>query len=353
MSTTAPVAHVQTQSEQAVKCLVWDLDNTLWDGVLLEDQNVVLRPEVPSIIKTLDERGILHSIASRNEASLAVEKLRQFGLAEYFLWPQINWNSKSDNVKLISERLSLGLDCFAFVDDQPFERAEVSFVHPEVLCLDAADLALIPDLERMHPRFITDESKTRRLMYLSDVRRQEAEREFTGNNEAFLAKLDLEFTISRVGDDDLKRAEELTVRTHQLNTTGYTYTYEELDELRHSPDHLLLIAGLDDTFGSYGKIGLCVVERGQEAWTIKLLLMSCRVISRGVGTVLLTYLMKLAQEAGVTLRSEFIATDRNRMMYVTYKFAGFQQIEDRGTSVVLEHKLSQIPEFPAYIRVRT
>jgi FkbH-like protein len=353
MSTAAPVAHVEAQSGQAVKCLVWDLDNTLWDGVLLEDQHVVLRPEVPSIIKTLDERGILHSIASRNEAVLAMEKLRQFGLAEYFLWPQINWNSKSDNVKLISERLSLGLDCFAFVDDQPFERAEVSFVHPEVLCLDAADLALIPDLERMHPRFITDESKTRRLMYLSDVRRQEAEREFTGNNEAFLAKLDLEFTISRVGDDDLKRAEELTVRTHQLNTTGYTYTYEELDELRHSPDHLLLIAGLDDTFGSYGKIGLCVVERGQEAWTIKLLLMSCRVISRGVGTVLLTYLMKLAQEAGVTLRSEFIATDRNRMMYVTYKFAGFQQIEDRGTSVVLEHKLSQIPEFPAYIRVRT
>jgi FkbH-like protein len=344
---------IEKDVEQAVKCVVWDLDNTLWDGVLLEDPRVVLRPEVPDIIRTLDERGILHSIASRNEPKLAMEKLQQSGLADYFLWPQINWNPKSDAIKTISERLSLGLDTFAFVDDQPFERAEVSFTHPKVLCIDAAELIGIPDHKRMHPRFITEESKTRRLMYRSDVRRQEAEREFTGASDDFLASLDMEFTISTVGDDDLKRAEELTVRTHQLNTTGYTYSYDELDELRHSSDHLLLIAGLDDTFGSYGKIGLCLVEQGAEAWTIKLLLMSCRVISRGVGTVMLTHLMKLAKQAGVTLRAEFVSTDRNRMMYITYKFAGFQQIEDRGKSVLLEHNLSQIQEFPSYIRVRT
>jgi hypothetical protein len=75
------------------------------------------------------------------------------------------------------------------------------------------------------------------------------------------------------------------------------------------------------------------------------------VISRGVGTVLLTHLMKLAKKAGVALRAEFVATDRNRMMYITYKFAGFQQVEDRGSSVMLEHGLAQVPEFPSYIRV--
>jgi len=353
MSAGSLTAHAEKESEQAVKCLVWDLDNTLWDGVLLEDPQVALRPEVIPIIQTLDERGILHSIASRNDTAMAMEKLEQFGLADYFLWPQINWNPKSTSVQTISERLSLGLDTFAFVDDQPFERAEVSFAHPKVLCIDAAELSGIPALKRMHPRFITEESKTRRLMYKGDVRRQEAEREFTGTNEDFLAKLGMEFTILPVGDEDLKRAEELTVRTHQLNTTGYTYSYEELDELRHSPNHLLLIAGLDDAFGSYGKIGLCVVELAPRAWTVKLLLMSCRVISRGVGTVMLTHLMKLAKQAGVTLRAEFVSTDRNRMMYITYKFAGFQQIEDRGKSVLLEHNLSQIQEFPSYIRVRT
>jgi FkbH-like protein len=352
MSSASAVAHAVQEEEQAVKCLVWDLDNTLWDGILLEDPDVVLRPEAVSVIKALDERGILHSIASRNEPTLALEKLRKFGLADYFLFPHINWNSKSDSVKSISERLSLGLDTFAFIDDQPFERAEVAFAHPKVLCIDAADLGGIPDLQRMHPRFITDESKTRRHMYRSDERRQEAEREYTGTNQEFLATLEMVFTISKVGESDLKRAEELTVRTHQLNTTGYTYSYEQLDELRHSPNHLLLIAGLDDIFGTYGKIGLALVELGPQVWSIKLLLMSCRVISRGVGTVLLTHIMSLAKRAGVKLRADFVSNDRNRMMYITYKFAGFREVETVGGVSVLENDLSLAQEFPSYITVQ-
>jgi FkbH-like protein len=351
-SGSSALAIEEEAAAQSVKCVVWDLDHTLWEGVLLEDANVSLRPEVASILRILDERGILHSVASRNDCALAMEKLRQFGLADYFLWPQINWNPKSESVKEIATRLSLGLDTFAFVDDQPFEREEVAFAHPKVLCLDAAELTGIPALKRMHPRFITEESRTRRQMYQSDERRQEAEREFTGTNEEFLARLNMVFTISKLNDEDLKRAEELTLRTHQLNTTGYTYSYEQLDELRHSPDHLLLLAGLDDVYGSYGKIGLGVVELGPEFWTIKLLLMSCRVISRGVGTVLLTHVMKLGRKAGVKLRAEFISNDRNRMMLITYKFAGFREISSDGKAAVLENDLARTQEFPSYIAVR-
>ena len=172
--------------------------------------------------------------------ALAMEKLEQFGLADYFLWPQINWNPKSASVKTISERLSLGLDCFAFVDDQPFERAEVSFAHPKVLCIDAAELGRHSGSEanasQVHHRGIQDPPV--------DVHERRAppggRARIHGTNEEFLANLNMDFTIFPVGDDDLKRAEELTVRTHQLNTTGYTYSYDELDELRHSPDHLLL-----------------------------------------------------------------------------------------------------------------
>ena len=353
MSSSSLVADIDQEAEQAVKCVVWDLDNTVWDGVLLEDPHVELKPEVVEVIRTLDERGILHSVASRNDHDLAMETIKRFGLTEYFLHPQINWNPKSSSIQEISKNLCLALDTFAFVDDQPFERAEVSFAHPKVLCIDAADISGISAMRRMNPRFVTEESKARRLLYMSDERRQYAEREFAGTNEEFLACLNMEFSIAKVGDQDLVRAEELTVRTHQLNTTGYTYSYEELDELRHSPNHLLLIAGLDDKFGSYGKIGLSLVELGPEVWTIKLLLMSCRVISRGVGAVLLTHIMKLAKSAGVKLRAEFISNDRNRMMFVTYKFAGFREVENEGKAVVLESDLSRVQEFPAYIRVQT
>ncbi|WP_394846910.1 HAD-IIIC family phosphatase [Pendulispora brunnea] len=339
------------KKSSSIKCVVWDLDNTVWDGVLLEDSNVTLRQDVVDVIRTLDERGILHSIASRNDHSAAMAKLKEFGLDEYFLYPQINWGNKSASVAAIAKAINIGLDTIAFVDDQPFERDEVAFEHAVVRCIDAADAASIPRLPAMNPRFITEDSRVRRKMYLADIERKNVEEAHEGSPEAFLASLEMVFDISSAREEDLKRAEELTVRTNQLNATGYTYSYEELDVFRKSPDHDLLVASLDDKYGTYGKIGLALVERTSEVWTLKLLLMSCRVMSRGVGTVLLNAILQRAKAAGVKLRAEFVPTDRNRTMYVTYKFAGFREIEKRGNISVLENDLSRDPDFPPYMKV--
>ncbi|CAK8716904.1 N-acetyltransferase domain-containing protein [Candidatus Electronema halotolerans] len=342
------------KEEQKIKCLVWDLDNTLWNGILLEDSEVTLRDGVQEIIQTLDKRGILQSIASRNEHNHAMSRLEKFGLADYFLYPQINWNSKADNIRTIAEKLNIGIDTFAFIDDQAFEREEVNFSLPEVLCLDAADLVKVPELARMHPRFITEDSAKRRQMYLSDQRREAVEEEFVGPKEEFLATLNMVLTIAPAQEEDLKRAEELTVRTHQLNTTGDAYSYEELDRFRQSEDHILLIAGLEDKYGTYGKIGLVLIECREQVWTIKLLLMSCRVMSRGVGSVLINHIRKAAQEKGVRLLAEFVSNERNRMMYMTYKFAHFKEKGKAadGKRVILENDLSQMQHFPAYMTIR-
>ncbi|WP_394836556.1 HAD-IIIC family phosphatase [Pendulispora rubella] len=339
------------KKSSSIKCVVWDLDNTLWEGVLLEDSKVTLRQDVADVIRTLDERGILHSIASRNDHAAAMAKLKEFGLDEYFLYPQINWGNKSASVAAIAKSINIGLDTIAFVDDQPFERDEVAFEHAVVRCIDAADAAGIASLPAMNPRFITEDSKVRRKMYLADIERKNVEDSHEGSPEAFLASLEMVFDISAAREEDLKRAEELTVRTNQLNATGYTYSYEELDAFRKSPDHDLLVASLDDKYGTYGKIGLALVERTSDVWTLKLLLMSCRVMSRGVGTVLLNAILQRAKAAGVKLRAEFVPTDRNRTMYVTYKFAGFREIEKRGTISVLENDLSRGPDFPPYMKV--
>lgn len=337
--------------KQSIKCMVWDLDNTLWHGILLEDETVTLRPGVREIIEELDRRGILNSIASRNEADLALSKLEEFGLKDYFLYPQINWNAKSASIEAISKALNIGLDTFAFIDDQPFEREEVSFVHPQVTCFDAADLDLLLDRPRLQPRFITAESQLRRQLYQSDIVRAQAETEFSGSNEEFLAGLQMVFTIKHAAASDLKRAEELTIRTHQLNTTGYTYSYDELDRFRQSADHLLLVASLDDKFGPYGTIGLALIEKGSMVWLVKLLLMSCRVMSRGVGTIMMSYIMSQAKAAGVPLRAHFIPNGRNRLMYVTYKFGGFEEVAKDGDLVILENQLQQIQAFPNYVQV--
>jgi FkbH-like protein len=338
--------------KQSIKCVVWDLDNTVWDGVLLEDEAVTLRPAVVEILRVLDERGILHSIASRNDHETAMAKLRGFGIAEYFLYPQINWNSKASSVAQIARDINIGLDAVAFVDDQPFEREEVAFHHAQVLCVDSARLDGFLDRPELNPRFVTEDSKHRRRMYMADVRRNREEAEFVGPTEEFLATLGMVFTIAACRRDDLQRAEELTVRTHQLNTTGYTYSYEELEALAASPRHQLLISSLEDRHGTYGKIGLTLIECDPEVWTVKLLLMSCRVMSKGVGMIMIHHVLRLAKEAGVRLRAEFLSTDRNRQMLITYRFAGFKEVARNGDVAILENDFSALQPPPPYVDLR-
>ncbi len=347
------MAGKQKEKDHKVKCLVWDLDNTLWRGTLLEDKEVMLIPEAVELIKTLDDRGILQSIASKNDHPLAEKKLRELGLFDYFLYPQINWDAKSQSIQKIATLINIGIDTLAFIDDQAFEREEVSFSHPQVLTIDAALVAQVAELAVMRPQFITEDSRRRREMYQSDLRRKEVEEGFSGPQDAFLETLGMVLTISQAKQDDLKRAEELTQRTNQLNTTAYTYDYDELAVFSTSSDYLLLVAGLDDKYGTYGKIGLVLVEKRGQTWLIKLLLMSCRVMSRGVGTVMINYLRNMARAAGVALEAEFVQNDRNRMMYMTYKFNHFREKEKRDNWILLENDLSRVQVYPPYMKLIT
>lgn len=334
-----------------VKCVVWDLDNTIWEGTLLEDKEVRLKPCIVKIIRTLDERGILQSIASKNEYSIAIEKLKEFGIEEYFIYPQINWNTKAESIRIIAETINIGIDTLAFIDDQITEREEVKFSHPDVLTLDADMCSCILDMDVMKPLFITEDSKKRRLMYKSDAARKQEEMVFQGTSEEFLATLDMHLTISKVKNEDLKRVEELTVRTNQLNSTGYTYSYEELTNFIKSDKHIFLIAELKDRFGEYGKIGLCLLECDDERYTIKLLLMSCRVMTKGIGSVMLVHIINSAKANYKQLFAEFLQTDRNRVMYITYKFMGFEDYENEDDKFLLKYESDAVREFPKHLDV--
>ena len=346
MSSTATA-----EERKTIKLLVWDLDNTLWHGTLLEGDNLRIRDGLVPTLKALDERGILHSVASKNDHDLAMAKLREVGLEEYFLYPQVNWNSKAASIRSIVESLNIGMDTVAFIDDEPFEREEVKHTLPEVLTIDARELEGLAARPEFNPLFITDDSARRRKMYLADIDRKRAEEEFVGPSEEFLATLQMEFTIAPAQEEDLKRAEELTVRTHQLNTTGYTYSMAELNAFRESPNHLLLVATLDDRFGTYGKIGLALIEQGTEVWTIKLFLMSCRVMSRGVGAVFMNHILNLAREAGVQLHAEFLSNDRNRLMLLTYKFGGFKELQKEDKFILFKHDLESIAPPPEWLKL--
>lgn len=334
---------------QGIKCIIWDLDDTLWEGALLEDGARSLRPHAREVVGALDERGILQSVASKNDYDLAIARIAEFGLAEYFLYPQINWGSKVASVRTIQRHLNIGTETIAFVDDQAYEREEVHHSLPGVRCIDATDLASIPDMPEAMPRFVTEDSRLRRRLYQLDRVRSQVEESFLGPKEEFLATLNMELWIDQACEADLQRAQELTQRTHQLNSTGYTYSYDELDAMCRSPWHRVYIAALNDKFGPYGKIGLTVVECGPEAWKIKLLLMSCRVMTRGIGSTFLTFVRDQARRSGVRLLADFVHNNRNRMMFVAYKFAGFREIDTTDGITLLENDLKDIPTYPPYL----
>jgi FkbH-like protein len=345
---TASILPKNTQ-KKTIKCVVWDLDHTIWHGILLENDQLTLRQDIVNILQTLDSWGIINSIASKNNYEDAIRQLEAFGIRQYFLYPQINWDLKSNSIGKIKEKLNIGLDAIAFIDDQPFERDEVSFVHDSVTCFDVDMIEQL--LHICKPRFITAESSLRRKMYLDDDIRNQEEQEI-GNNRQFLESLQLTFAITAASVNDLQRVEELTLRTNQLNATGYSYSYDELEALVHSPHHHLFVAELTDKYGSYGKIGVAMVECHNDTWTLKLLLMSCRVMSRGVGGVLLNYILNLAKKNGCSLQAEFLPTDRNRVMYITYKFAGFVEAGklDNG-GILLAHPATATAEYPDYIQL--
>lgn len=334
-----------------VKCVVWDLDETIWNGILSEDVNVSLKPEAQKVIEELDKRGILQSISSKNHYEDAKKKLEEFGMWDYFIYPQINWNAKSDSVQEIAKSINIGIDTIAFVDDQDFELDEVHYSHEEVLCIHASDIENMLQMEKLNPKFVTEDSKMRRSLYQNDIKRNDIENQFTGTKEEFLKTLEMVMQISPAKKEDLKRIEELTVRTHQLNSTGYTYSYEQLEEFISNPDYEVLIVQLDDKYGAYGKIGLALIEKRDEIWEVKLLLMSCRVMSKGVGTVLLNTIVNRAREKGTKVIAQFVPTERNRIMYISYKFNGFKEAGNDGTVIIFEADMSYERKMPEYVQI--
>src|SRR2546427_1594918 len=148
-----------------VKCVVWDLDGTIWRGALIEADALELRPGIADVIEALDQRGILNSIASRNDRQVAARQLRKLALDRYFLHPQIGWGAKSDAVRRIAEALHVAVDSIVFVDDEAFEREEVMAALPEVRTVDAKHANSLIELLQLTDLPSTSESRARRQLY--------------------------------------------------------------------------------------------------------------------------------------------------------------------------------------------
>jgi FkbH-like protein len=260
----------------AIKCIVWDLDNTMWKGVLLENPDVALRDGIADTIKRLDGVGILHSISSKNDHENAWKRLTDLGLVEYFLYPRINWMPKSENIKQIAADLDIGIDTFAFVDDNPFELQEVGRALPKVTCIDIVNLETALADERFKGSTSAD-AKNRRRYYQDAIVRESKAASFGDDYRGFLASCDIKLDIKSFAPDDLERVAELVQRTNQLNFSGNKYKRDEIKPLLDDPTLEKLILSVTDNFGSYGVVGFGMVRRAEGSINVQDFMLSCRV----------------------------------------------------------------------------
>ena len=273
-----------------IKCMIWDLDNTLWTGTLVEDgiEGLRVNPAAAAVIRDLDRRGILNSIASKNDPEAALAALERFGLRDLFVFPQISWGPKSAAIREIGRLLDLGLDTFAFIDDQPFERGEVMTLLPEVQVYSQADLGALLADERFDVP-ITAEASNRRGMYQTEERRQRELAETGLDYESFLNSCKIKLKLERLSPANANRIYELTQRTNQLNFSGRRYTQGEIADLQQ-PERLgdSFVLRCEDRFGDYGIIGFCVLEPATLA--VESFFMSCRVQRKRVENAFFRFL---------------------------------------------------------------
>jgi len=341
LSSDAAVSTEQGASEElpAVKCVVFDLDNTLWDGVLVEGE-VALKSSVAGLFKSLDERGILISVASKNNHEEAFEQLGKLGLAEYIIHPQINWNQKSENIKMLAETISIGTDTLLFMDDSQFEREQVAE--------SVAGIEVLPETELdnllKHPRLVgsgTTESGRRRVMYQQQAHRREASVEFGADYLAFLKSCEIVVTIGPVLEQQHPRVAELLQRTNQLNFSGTRYEREAIDELLQDKGTDKHVVRCSDKYGDYGLVGFSITDTqrnnsGKTIIDVKDFMLSCRVQGKLIEKAFFGYLVNRYGDGMANLNVNFVSTKRNGLAKSVLEEIGFTMNANDSATLSVE-----------------
>lgn len=277
-----------------VKCVVWDLDNTLWNGTLVETEDpmtIMLNPGVREVMEELDQRGIIQSVSSKNDFKPAMAVLEHLGVAEYFLYPQISWEPKSASVEQIAKSLNIGIDALVLIDDTNFERQQVQSVWSQVRTYDVTEIKELLD----RPEFdvpATAESRNRRAMYRAEEQRNTLMHSKHTDILDFLCKCNLKLHVFNPTTEDEKlRCYELIVRTNQLNMSGKKYTPEEFEEVLTKYDHKNFAFSCADDFGEYGIVGFGQYRIDGETLVFTEFAMSCRVAGKFVESALFSYLL--------------------------------------------------------------
>jgi FkbH-like protein len=357
---------VSTLGGRRSKCIVLDLDNTLWGGILGEvgPEHIQLDTDGPgkafydfqTMLVNLCQSGILLSICSKNDEDLVMETLKSHPAMvikpEHLSAVRINWAPKSENIRSLAEELDIGLDTFLFLDDSPHEREEVRRALPAVTVPEMPNdfasypsfLAALPTLNTFH---VTDTDRKRYVRYFHERQRRQAKTE-EGSLEDYLASLGTKLTVQAATDHAIPRVAQLTQRTNQFNLTTKRYTEATIREKTESDKWMILTASSEDRFGDSGIVGAAIVALRDNDAELDTFLMSCRVLGRGVEDAFFHAVAYCCRQKGrKRLVAQYIPTERNRRAAA---FLAEQGALKREHDYLLD--LDQLPLPPGHVEIR-
>lgn len=336
-----------------IKCVAWDLDNTLWHGVIGDAgaSGVTPNREMVDLIQQLDERGILQTIVSKNHYDTAWPKIEQLGLADYFLYPAIHWGPKSRSVQQIADELNINVDTFAVIDDSPFERREISNLLPQVRVFDPAVGPSLMD-DRAFDVPVSNESRGRRLSYLTEAMRKRIHQSWRGDYGEFLQSCHMVLQIRHPQLSDHSRCIELLQRSNQFNLSGRSYESHDFHGLLQSAQHDCFCFEVTDDFGGYGIVGFAAFEVTDDGPHLVDFVLSCRVAQKMVEATFLKWYAARQQLVGFQkLRARLRVTSRNAPLREVMAQLGFACLSSDDDRQLLELRFEENVVIPDVITI--
>jgi FkbH-like protein len=331
------------------KCLILDLDNTTWGGIIGDDGIEGIQvgdlgigkafTELQYWAKQLKQRGIILCVCSKNTEEIAKEPfekhpemvLRLDDIAVFVA----NWENKVDNIRYIQSILNIGFDSMVFLDDNPFEREIVRNGIPEInvpeLPEDPAEyLKYLRTLNLFETASFTDEDEQRTLQYQEEAKRNTLQKSFV-NEEEFLENLEMKSDVKSFDQFTTPRVAQLTQRSNQFNLRTIRYTEDEISTISESTDYLTLSFTLEDKFGDHGLVCVIILKfQNEQTLFIDTWIMSCRVLKRGMENFTLNTIIALAKKKGITrIVGEYLPTKKNAIVKDHYQQHGFISDTDK------------------------
>jgi len=346
-------AHIRAVLGLTRKVLITDLDNTLWKGVIGEDglDGIGIGPDsaegeahaaLQSYMLDLKARGILLAVASKNnpeDARLPFQRHPHMRLRlEDFAAFEANWNDKASNIRAISEKLSLGLDSFVFLDDNPLEREWVRSQLPQVAVVEPASNSVfhfaraLDQAKYFFALSLSQEDLSRAEQYRIEAARDNLRAASSSMGE-FLAQLNMRAAAVPVSDSNISRVVQLINKTNQFNLTTQRYTEAQVRDAASNPAGWARAFELSDRMGSYGLIGVVMAKPGRDikTWVIDTWLMSCRALGREMENFMFDRLMAAAQASGVRrIEGVYRPTPKNNLVAGLLERFGFERVAETG-----------------------